>query len=100
MVDFYSTGFTVSAQAEMLSLNRSSLYCKPRPSSEWDLQLNRLIDITYTKHLDFGHRRIAFWLHTYYGFQVDRNTVLTRMQDMGIQAIYPRQNTSKKHPGN
>lgn len=83
----------------MLSLNRSSLYYKPRPSSEWDLQLNRLIDITYTKHPEFGHWRIAAWLDTYYGFHVDRNTVLARMQDMGIQAVYPRQTTSKRQPG-
>lgn len=100
MVDFCDTDFSVSAQAEILSLNRSSLYYKPRPASEWDLQLNRLIDITYTKHPEFGHRRIASWLHTYYGFQVDRNTVLARMQDMGIQTVYPRQNTSKKQLGN
>ena len=36
--------------AQMPGLNRTSLYYKPHPSSEWDLQLNRLIDITYTKH--------------------------------------------------
>jgi len=30
----------VSAQAEMLGINRTSLYYKPRPSSERDLQLN------------------------------------------------------------
>lgn len=46
----------------MLSLNRTSLYYRPRPSSEWDLQLNRLIDITYTKHPEFGYRRITAWL--------------------------------------
>lgn len=100
MVDFQDTSFPVSAQAQMLSLNRSSLYYKPRPVTEWDMQLNRLIDITYTRHPELGHRRIAAWLGTYYGFHVDRNTVLSRMQDMGIQAIYPRQNTSKKQPGN
>jgi len=100
MVDFCDTNFPVSQQAHMLSLNRSSLYYKPRPATEWDLQLNRLIDITYTKHPEFGYRRIAAWLDTYYGFQVDRNTVLARMQDMGIQAVYPRQNTSKNQPGN
>lgn len=54
MVDFNDSDFSVSAQAQMLGLNRTSLYYKPRPSSEWDLQLNRLIDITYTKHPEFG----------------------------------------------
>lgn len=50
MVDFCDTNFSVSLQAEMLNLNRSSLYYKHRPSTEWDLQLNRLIDITHMKH--------------------------------------------------
>lgn len=95
MIDWGDPAFSVSVQAQMLSLNRSSLYYRSRPVSDWDMQLNRLIDITYTKHPEFGHRRIAAWLGTYYGFQVERKTVLARMQDMGIQAIYPRQNTSR-----
>ncbi len=100
MVDFTDPVFSISTQAEMLSLNRTSLYYKPRPSSEWDLQLNRLIDITYTKHPEFGYRRITAWLDSYYGFHVDKKTVLSRMQAMGIQAVYPRQNTSKANPAN
>lgn len=100
MVDFQDETFPVSTQAQMLSLNRSSLYYKPRPSSERDLQLNRLIDITYTKHPEFGYRRITAWLDTYYGFQTDGKTVLARMQEMGIQAVYPRQDTSRPNPAN
>lgn len=100
MIDFKDGDFPVSLQAQMLSLNRSSLYYKPLPSSEWDLQLNRLIDITYTKHPEFGYRRIASWLEHYYGFHADGKTVLARMQQMGIQAVYPRQNTSKPNPAN
>lgn len=100
MVDFNDSDFSVSAQAQMLGLNRTSLYYKPRPSSEWDLQLNRLIDITYTKHPEFGYRRITAWLESYYGFHVDKKTVLSRMQAMGIQAVYPRQCTSKADPVN
>ena len=38
------------------------------------------------------------WPGTYYGFQVERKTVLARMQEMGIQAIYPRQSTSRRDP--
>ena len=100
MVDFNDSDFSVSAQAQMLGLNRTSLYYKPRPSSEWDLQLNRLIDITYTKHPEFGYRRITAWLESYYGFHVDKKTVLSRMQAMGIQAVYPRQCTSRADPAN
>lgn len=100
MVNFKDSAFSVSAQAEMLGLNRTSLYYKPRPSSEWDLQLNRLIDMTYTKHPEFGYRRITAWLENYYGFHADKKTVLSRMQAMGIQAVYPRQCTSKPNPAN
>ena len=71
MVDWNDPVFPVSVQAQMLSLNRSSLYYKPLPSSEWDLQLNRLIDITYTKHPEFGYRRITAWLESCYGFHAD-----------------------------
>lgn len=56
MIDFKDGDFPVSLQTQMLSLNRSALYYKPLPSSEWDLQLNRPIDITYTKHPEFGYR--------------------------------------------
>ena len=100
MVDFHDSEFPVSLQAQMLSLNRSSLYYKPLPSSDWDLQLNRLIDITYTKHPEFGYRRITAWLESYYGFHADKKTVLSHMQEMGIQAVYPRQNTSRPNPAN
>jgi len=79
----------------MMRLNCTSLYYKLYPFSEWDLQLNRLIDITYTKHPEFVYRRITAWLERYYGFHVDKKTVLSRMQAMGIQAVYPRQSTSK-----
>lgn len=100
MIEFKNSDFPISLQAQMLSLNRSSLYYKPLPSSEWDLQLNRLIDITYTKHPEFGYRRITAWLESYYGFHADRKTVLARMQQMGIQAVCPRQNTSRPNPAN
>lgn len=39
MIEFKNPDFLISLQAQMLSLNRSSLYYKPLPSSEWDLQL-------------------------------------------------------------
>ena len=90
----------MSVQAQILSLNRSSLYYKPIPTSDWNLPLNRLIDITYTKHPEFGYRRIAAWLENYYGFHVNKKTVLSRMQEMRIQAVYPRQNISKPNPAN
>ena len=98
MVDFSDSPFPIALQAQMLSLNRSSQYYRPLPASNWDLQLNRLIDITYTKHPEFGYRRITAWLESYYGFRVDKKTVLSRMQQMGIQAVYPRESLALQRP--
>ena len=96
MVDFTDPVFSISTQAEMLSLNRTSLYYKPRPSSEWDLQLNRLIDITYTKHPEFGYRRITAWLDRYYGFHVDKKTVLSECRKWGYKPFTPGKTPVKR----
>ena len=67
----------------MLILNRTSLYYKPRPSSEWGLQLNRLIDITYTKHPEFGYRRITAELHNR-KYSLNHKTVQRLMKELGL----------------
>lgn len=79
MVDWNDPVFPVSVQVQMLSLNRSLLYYKPLLSSEWDLQLNRLIDIIYTKHPELRYRRIITWLESCYGFHANKRTVSSRM---------------------
>lgn len=90
----------VTIQAKLLELNRQSLYYKPAPVSDDDLRIKRLIDQVYTAHPEFGYRRICSWLNVYGGLHINRKAVLRHMQQMGIQAIYPRQNTSKPNPSN
>lgn len=58
-----------------------------------------LIDKIYTAHPEFGYRRICWWLNNKYNVHINHKTVLRYMRKMGIQAIYPRQNTSKPAPG-
>ena len=58
------------------------------------------IDRIYTAHPEYGYRRICSWLNTYDGIHINHKAVLRHMQQMGIQAIYPRQNTSKPNPEN
>ena len=82
-------------QAELLGINRSTLYYKPKFPSEEYLKINRFIDEIYTEYPFFGYRRIAVWLATHYGIELDPKTVLKHMREMGIQAIYPRPNLSK-----
>lgn len=89
----------IITQVELLGLNRSGLYYKTQPPSEEDLRIKRMIDEVYTAHPEFGYRRVQVWLEKEYHVTVNHKAVYRHMKEMGIQAIYPRQNTSKPNPG-
>jgi putative transposase len=89
---------SISRQAEMLSVSRSSLYYKPRPVSAKELKIMRRLD---ELHLDFpfaGARMLRDLLGRE-GVSIGRRHVATLMKRMGIAAIYRRPNTSKPAPG-
>jgi putative transposase len=90
----------ISAQAELLNINRTGLYYKPKPPDDADLAIKAAIDRIYTKHPEFGYRRITVWLKKHEGMIVNHKATLRHMREMGIQAVYPRQNTSKPNPAN
>ena len=100
LVEFQSRDIPVSVQADLLGINRTSLYYKPKPPSEADLTIKAAIDRIYTNHPEFGYRRISVWLKKYEGMVVNHKATLRHMREMGIQAVYPRQNTSKPNPAN
>ena len=95
LVDFSHRQISVARQAELLSVNRSTLYYKPVSSPQETLKLNRLIDKIYTQYPMFGYRRITAWLARDYGIFLNPKTVLKHMREMGIEAVYPRPNLSK-----
>ena len=85
-------------QAKALGLSRSSLYYEPRPVSPADLAIMRRID---ELHLDYpfaGSRMLRDLLRGE-GIDIGRERVATMMRHMGIEALYPRPNTSKPAPG-
>lgn len=100
LVDFKDRELSVSQQAELLGINRSSLYYKPVTPSSDELLIKMHIDKLYTAHPEFGYRRICAWLNRYYGIVINHKAVLRHMREMGIQAVYPRENTSKPNPVN
>ena len=100
LVDMEGAELPVATQAMLLGLNRTSLYYKPVPPSEEDLNIKLHIDKIYTAHPEFGYRRICWWLNNRDNILINHKAVLNHMREMGIQAIYPRQNTSKPEPGN
>jgi putative transposase len=57
----------------------------------------RLIDEQYTRTPFYGIRKMTAWLRRE-GFPVNHKRVEHLMQQMGLQAIYPKPNTSRRHP--
>lgn len=86
----------LTVQAELLSLNRTSLYYKPVPPSPEEVRLKHRIDELYTQYPFMGSRRIAAMLRQE-GETIHRNTVQTYMREMGLVAIYPGLNLSKRN---
>jgi putative transposase len=87
----------VKRQAELLGISRGSVYYQPRPVSQADLALMRAIDELHLEYPFAGARMLRHLLAAK-GFDVGRKHVGTLMTKMGIEAIYRRPNTSRKHP--
>lgn len=88
---------SLSGQAELLDLSRASLYYAPVPMSEADLRLMRRIDELHLEWPFTGSRMLRDRL-VREGFEVGRKHVATLMRKMGIEALYQRKNTSRRHP--
>lgn len=85
----------LATQAEILSLNRSSLYYQPVLPSPEEVRLKRRIDEIYTDYPFFGSRRITAMLQRE-GCMVNRKAVQRHMREMGIAGIAPGPNLSKR----
>lgn len=81
-------------QCDLLSINRSSLYVKPKGESEENLQLMQLIDKHHIKHPYKGVLQMQDYLKKE-GYQVNVKRVRRLMRKMVIYPIYPKQNLSK-----
>lgn len=90
-------GLALKRQAELLQLSRGSLYYQPEPDSAEDLDLMRRIDELHLLWPFMGSRMLRDQLQQQ-GLAVNRKRVRRLMRLMGIEAIYRRQNTSKRHP--
>jgi putative transposase len=88
---------SVTRQCELLSLNRTSLYYKPRPTNPVKLAILHAIDEIFTEEPTYGARRIRNELLKR-GFTISRPTVADYMLTLGLAAIYPKPDTSRPHP--
>lgn len=85
----------VTAQCELLSLNRSGVYYVPRPTDERGLLIQRRIDEIYTASPFYGVRKITAQVRLD-GLLVNHKAVARHMHIMGLRALYPGPNLSKR----
>jgi putative transposase len=79
LIDNLNREISISHQAELIGISRSSVYYEP-VVDEHDLLLKRLIDEQYTLT------------------PINRKHVQRMMREMGLEAIYPKPHLSQTHP--
>ena len=89
---------SVTRQAEVVGIARSTVYYLPRPVSATDLDLMCQIDKLHTE-FPFAGSRMLRRLLAANGSQVGRRHIKTLMRKMGIEALYRRPRTTRPEPG-
>lgn len=95
LVDPDHSDIPVSRQCELLSLSRSGYYYKAKGENDYNCLLMRLIDEEYTRHPFYGSRRMSAWLKRQ-GHDVNRKRISRLMRKMGLVAVYPGPNLSRR----
>ena len=80
-------------QCELLGLNRANLYYIRVGESAENLHLMRLIDEQYLRTPFYGWPRMTAYLRRL-GYAVNGKRIRRLMQQMGLQALYPKPKTS------
>jgi putative transposase len=88
----------IKRQAELVGISRGQVYYLARATCEADQRLMKRIDALHLEHPFAGSRMLRDLLARE-GVAVGRRHVATLMRLMGIEALYRKPNTSKKHPG-
>lgn len=81
-------------QCDILSINRSGLYYKPRGEKQENLEIMRIMDEHYLKHPTEGVIRMQDLLFSL-SIVVNHKRVRRLLRLMGLMAIYPKKNLSK-----
>ena len=96
MINSQDSYFSVTEQCTLLSINRSSYYYQPKGLSTEDLEIMNVIDETYTAHPYYGSRRMSKYLQAK-GYDVGRKALRRYYSIMGLAAVYPKMNLSKRN---
>jgi len=81
--------------AELLDVNRTSIYYQRPSASDEDLECKEFIDHIHTDNPAWGARQISSQFKQH-GYNIGRKKTRHYMVEMGIYAIYPKMNLSKR----
>jgi len=87
---------SITRQAKALGISRSTVYTLPRPISDRDLELMKRIDRLHLE-MPYAGARLLRDLLAQEGMTVGRKHVGTLMRRMGIEALYRKPRTTRKH---
>lgn len=86
----------LSKLAELLDVNRTSVYYESSEPSELEVAIKHAIDEMHTENPTWGSRQLSKQLKKQ-GFNIGRLKTRRYMTEMGIDAIYPKPNLSKRN---
>jgi len=89
--------FSIRKQCELLGINRSSLYYRAVGINDYNLLLMNELDKQYTETPFYGVLKMTHHLRTL-GHQVNQKRVRRLLRLMGLEAVYPKPNSSKANP--
>jgi putative transposase len=88
---------SIRRQCELVGLNRASYYYAAASETAENLQLMRLLDEQYMQTPFYGYRRMTVCLRGA-GYLVNPKRTARLMGVMGIEAIYPKPQTTMVNP--
>ena len=97
MLEVNHSQLSLVRQCELVSIARSSYYYRPKNESEFNLELMRLIDAQYLKTPWYGSRQMRRYLRRQC-LRVNRKRIRRLMRQMGLVAVAPAPNTSRRQP--
>ena len=101
MIESVHKQISVARQCDLLGLQRSTLYYRPRGENTFNERLMRLIDAQYLKTPFYGVEQMRLHLNRQLASEqrtVNAKRVQRLMRLMGLEAIYPKPRLSRQNP--
>jgi putative transposase len=92
-----NSDLSLRKQCDLLSLNRSNCYYKPKDEKLENIFYMNMLDKQYTKTPFFGVIKMTEFLRDK-GYKVNPKRIRRLLRKMGLEAIYPKPKLSQRNP--